>query len=138
MQSHFKFKGDKIPLEIRFIDAYKLLPKYGIHILGLLVEENIVKTMTTMLTDELQILGLWYEYVKDRNVGSFEELLEDLTPEDFKSFKEGLWTAIINFTDPQLRTALIKGREELERQLAKTLKNMKFSEQSSDTVDEPE
>jgi hypothetical protein len=104
----------------------------------LLVDENITKTLGTILTDELSMLRLWYYYVKDHYTESFEDLIEDLEPSDFKSFKETLWNAIVNFTDPQLRPALIKGREEVERQLAKTLKNLKFKEQSSDTVEEQE
>jgi hypothetical protein len=83
-------------------------------------------------------MGLWWEFMKDHVSGTFEENLSDLTPEDFTSFKEALWTAIINFTNPRLRPALVKGREEVERELTKALKNMKFSERSSDTVEEPE
>jgi hypothetical protein len=132
---HFKFKNEKIPLEIRFKEAYKLLPKYEIHILGLLVEDNVVKTLTTILTDDLKMLGLWYEFIKDHQAGSFEDLIDELSVEDFKSFKETLWSSIVNFTDPQLRPALVRGREEVERELTKTLKNLKFSSQSSDTVE---
>lgn len=136
MQTHFKFKNSKIPIEITFKEAYKLLPKYEIHILGLLVDNNIVTTLQTILTDDLKVLGLWYEFIKDHTTGSFEDLVDELTAEDFKSFKEALWAAIVNFTDPQLRPALVKGREEVEREIAKTLKNLKFSNQSLDTVDE--
>lgn len=134
----FKFKESKIPLEITFKEAYKLLPKYDIKILGLLVEDNIATTLQTIITDDLKMLSLWYEFIKDHTAGTFEDLVDELTPGDFKSFKETLWTAIVNFTDPQLRPALVKGREEVERELAKTLKNLKFSGKSLDTVDEQE
>lgn len=134
----FKFKESKIPLEITFKEAYKLLPKYDIKILGLLVEDNIATTLQTIITDDLKMLGLWYEFIKDHTAGTFEDLVDELTPGDFKSFKETLWTAIVNFTDPQLRPALVKGREEVEKELAKTLKNLKFSGKSLDTVDEQE
>jgi hypothetical protein len=134
----YTFRKEKYPLAINFGDAYSLLPKYGIHVLSLLVDDNIAKTLTTILTDDLKVMGLWWEFMKDHVSGTFEENLSDLTPEDFTSFKEALWTAIINFTNPRLRPALVKGREEVERELTKALKNMKFSERSSDTVEEPE
>jgi hypothetical protein len=138
MQHSFTFKGSKIPLEVNFGKAFKVFPEYGLHILGLLVDENITKTLSTILTDDLSMLKLWFYYVKDHHTESFENLIDDLEAPDFKSFKDTLWTAIVNFTDPQLRPALIKGREEVERQLAKTLKNLKLKEQSSDTVEEQE
>ena len=133
---HFKFKNDKIPIEITFKEAFKLLPKYNIHILGLLVDNNIVNTLQTIITDDLKMLGLWYEFVKNHTTLTFDDAVDELTAEDFKSFRDGLWNAIVNFTDPQLRPALVKGREEVEREIAKTLKNLKFSSQSLDTVDE--
>lgn len=138
MQHSFTFKGSKIPLDVDFGKAHKVFPKHGLHILGLLVDENINKTLLTILTDDLQMLNLWYHYVKDLYPSDFEELIDDLTTVDFKSFKDALWAAIVNFTDPQLRAALIKGREEIERQLAKTFRNLKLKEPSSDTVDESE
>jgi len=135
---HFTFKQEKIPLTISFKEAYKLLPKYDIHILGLLVDNNITTTLSTILTDDLKMLGLWYEFMKDHTARPFEDLIDDLSAQDFKSFKDAFWSAIVNFTDPQLRPALVKGREEVERELAKTLRNLKFSDTSSGTVDEPE
>jgi hypothetical protein len=133
----YKIKEHNVPIDITFREALTVLPKRGINILNLLDQDNAASTLQVLLMNDEKMLDLWQYYVNNAGHDA-EKLLDDLTPENFRSFKKELWEAVVNFSDPQVQGGLRQMKKMLEEEIAKAFQPQNLKKQFLATAENAE
>ena len=77
------------------------------------------------------MLKVWYHYVSPY-CESFESSLDDITPEMLNEFRDKFWSAVVNFTNPSMRKALMEFKKMILKELQSV--DVKLKEVSSESL----
>lgn len=131
----YEILGRKIPITITFRDALTIYPNRGLKILNILDSNNAQETLQTLLLNDEIMLDLWKHYIAENNIDE-DEALDALDRDNFQKFKNEVWNAVVNFSDPQMQGALREIKKLLEQELANQLQPKNLRKSFSDTVEE--
>jgi len=121
----YEILGRKINIVITFRDAINIYPKRGLPILNILSDNNAQETLQTVMLNDQKMLDLWYYYLQENNIDE-DKALDELTRENFMEFKKEVWEAIVNFSEPQMRGALIEMKKMFNEEITKALQPKNF------------
>ena len=127
----FEFSGTTIPIILTLKEVYEIRSKFDFNVLRLFIEdENAAQQIQRLaLDDEFAIDLCWHmieskvSYGKDK----FIENMTDMTVMD--AFREAFWAAVVNFSSPLKKSALIQ----FWRELKKEIKNVDVAKLMSGT-----
>lgn len=115
----FEFGGSTIPLTITLKEVYAIREKFDFNILKLFIEdENAAHQIQRLaLDDEFAIDVCWY-LLESKLPYSKEKFIENITDMTvIEQFREAFWAAIVNFSSPLKRSALVQFWKEMKKEI---------------------
>lgn len=128
----YPFMGKDHVIEIEIPQAFLFKSEFGINLLKMFEDENINTIAVTLALDDEKIIEIWWWFISKKlgnDPSTRAQAIDNLTRESLSQFKDAFWAAIVNFSDPAIKEALI----DLKRRLPGLLK--KQMNQSLDEFD---
>lgn len=117
----FKVGNKEYPIKILMKDAATVYPeRFDIKLLSMFEGENLDTLMTRMFMGDDLALTLMTYYVETDL--TYDQLLDIVTTQDVKQFKDAWWLALQDFFDPLRREFLKDLLAEIQGVLKKKLK----------------
>lgn len=113
----YKFEQMEFPIVIEIPQAFTLKAEFGINLLNMFEGNNLDDLTIQLNLNDEKILDLWWWFLS-KKLSNREQAIDNLTRDSLTQFKECLWAAIVNFSDPAAKQMLI----ELKRRLPALLK----------------
>ena len=128
----YRFMDTDHPIIIEIPQAFLFKTEFGMNLLKMFEGDNINTISVTLALDDEKIIEIWWWFISKKLGDSNdvrERAIDNLTRKSLSEFKECLWAAIVNFSDPAIKQALL----DLKRRLPELLR--KQVNQSLDELD---
>ena len=123
----YTFMGKEYPIVIEIPQAFTFKAEFGVNLLKIFEGDNMNELTVTLALDDEKIIEIWWWFI-GKKMGSDaqarENAIDKLTRESLNEFKEALWAAIVNFSDPAMKPALIELKQRLPELLKKQISRL--------------
>ena len=122
----YRFMDTDHPIIIEIPQAFMLKTEFGINLLKMFEGDNINTLSVTLALDDEKIIEIWWWFISKKLGDSAdirERAIDKLTRKSLTDFKEALWAAIVNFSDPAIKQALLDLKRRLPELLRKQVNN---------------
>lgn len=136
----YHFMGIEHQIVIEIPQAFLFKQEFGINLLKMFEGDNINTLSVTLALDDEKIIDIWWWFIS-KKVGddpeTREKCIDKLTRKSLSEFKECLWAAIVNFSDPAIKQALLDLKMRLPGLLRKQI-NQSLDELSQESSPQSE
>lgn len=122
----YEFMGHQHPISIEIPQAFLFKSEFGINLLKLFEGDTLNTLSVTLALDDEKVIDIWWWFISKKLGNSDdirEQAIDKLTRKSLSEFKEALWAAIVNFSDPAIKGALLDLQRRLPGLLRKQVNN---------------
>lgn len=113
----YKFQEMEFPIVIDIPQAFTLKADFDVNLFNMFEGNNLDNITIQLSLNDEKIIEIWWWFVS-KKLADRGKAIDNLTRDSLTSFKECLWNAIVNFSDPAAREML----RELKKRLPELLK----------------
>ena len=100
----FYHNGNKVFVEFNYKNVMVDFKKMGLNLFDIYNDQRVIMQI---FGDDETMIQVWFFYIKDYEA-SYDEAIERLEVKELQTFKEAFWSAVVNFSAPQMRAILIE------------------------------